>query len=254
MIIDIHAHGLIGSADPKANELALLRASEKYGIDKIYISNLMGKYPTPEQVDEGNRLAWETMKKHPDKIGGFVYVSHEHDNACDVVKRGIEEQGFEGVKIWVSEFCDSPLMDKVALKTIEYNVPMLIHCFHKSRNQLEKESVGKNIANLANRFPELKIIMAHFGGNPYNGIPMIQDIKNVWVDLSCSMFHGDYLDYTVERIGAERVIFGTDMIGPYLNNLGKVLHADLTEEERELILYKNALKVLDRNFKIKEGF
>lgn len=249
MIIDIHAHGCTPGGNLAVNEERLLRASEKYDIAKIYISNLLAVYPTKEQVDEGNLSASRFMKKHPDKIGGFVYISHEHDNAVDVLKRGIEEQGFEGVKIWVSEKCDSPLMDKVAEKTIEYGVPMLIHAFHKSRNQLEKESVGKNIANLAKRFPELKIIMAHFGGNPYNGIPMIQDIKNVWIDISCSMFHGDYLDYTVERIGAERILFGTDMCGPFLNNVGKVLHANITEEERELIFYKNALKLLDRNFK-----
>ena len=250
MIIDIHAHGCTPGGNLKVNEQRLLRAAEKYNIDKIYISNLMAAYPTKEQVDEGNLRAFEFIKKNPSKIGGFVYISHEHDNAVDVLKRGIEDQGFEGVKIWVSEKCDSPLMDRVAEQTIEYGVPMLIHCFHKSRNQLKDESVGKNIANLAKRFPKLKIIMAHLGGNPYNGIPMIKDIDNVWVDLSCSMFHGDYIDYTVENIGAERILFGTDMTGPYLNNVGKVLHADITDEERDLIFYKNALKLLDTDFRL----
>lgn len=250
MIIDIHAHGCTPGGKLDVNEKKLLHASEKYDIAKIYISNFMARYPTKEQVDEGNLSASEFIKKNPSKIGGFVYVSHEHDNAVDVVKRGIEEQGFEGVKIWVSEKCDAPCMDKVAEKTIEYGVPMLIHAFHKSRNQLEHESVGKNIANLAKRFPELKIIMAHLGGNCYNGIPMIKDFQNVWVDLSCSMYHGDYLDYTVENIGAERILFGTDMTGPFLNNVGKVLHANITEEERELIFYKNALKILDTNFRL----
>ena len=250
MIIDIHAHGCTPGGNLAYNEERLLKASQKYDIAKIYISNLMASFPTKEQVDEGNLLAYNFMKKHPDKIGGFLYISHEHDNALDVLKRGIEDQGFEGVKIWVSEKCDSPLMDKVAEKTIEYGVPMLIHCFHKSRNQGVKESVGKNVANLAKRFPELKIIMAHLGGNPYNGIPMIRDLKNVWVDLSCSMFLGDYLDYTVENIGAERILFGTDMIGPYLNNVGKVLHLNISDEEKDLIFYKNALKILDRNFRL----
>ncbi len=250
MIIDIHAHGCTPGGNIPYNEERLLRASEKYNVAKIYISNLMAVYPTKEQVDEGNLSAYNFMRKHPDKIGGFVYVSHEHDNAVDVLKRGIEEQGFEGVKIWVSEKCDSPLMDKVAEKIIEYGVPMLIHSFHKSRKQLEKESVGKNVANLAKRFPELKIIMAHLGGNPYNGIPMIQDFKNVWVDLSGSIFHGDYIDYTVERIGADRLLFGTDMSLPFLNNVGKVLHANISDEEREMIFYKNALKVLDTNFRL----
>ena len=250
MIIDIHAHCRIGDNDYNYGEQIILKAVEKYNINKVYISNLMGRYPNEDEVREGNNAGAKFIKAHPDCIGGFVYVSHEHSNAVDVVKRGIEEQGYEGVKIWISEKCDSNHMDKVAEKTIEYGVPMLIHCFHKSRNQLEKESVGKNIANLAKRFPELKIIMAHMGGNPYNGIPMIKDIKNVWVDISCSFFHSDYLDYTVENIGADRVLFGTDMRGPFLNNVGKVLHANITDEERELIFYKNALKILDRNYRL----
>lgn len=250
MIIDIHAHQIIGKRDPKVGEALLVKAISKYNIDRVYISNLMDTNPTKEEVELGNNIAYELMKKYPKEIGGFVYVSHEHDNAVDVVKRGIEDQGFEGVKIWISEKCDSPLMNKVAEKTIEYGVPMLIHCFHKSRGQYENESVGKNVANLALRYPELKIIMAHMGGNCYNGIPMIRDIKNVWVDISCSLFIGDYLDYTIENIGAERVLFGTDMIGPYLNNVGKVLHANISDSERELIFYKNALKILDTKFRL----
>lgn len=251
MIIDIHAHGCTPGGDVKRGEQLLLKAIEKYNIKKVYISNLMAIYPTKDQVTEGNNLAYNFMKQNPEKIGGFLYVSPEHDNALDVVKRGIEEQGFSGVKIWVSQKCDAPCMDKVAKATIDYGVPMLIHTFHKSRNQGENESVGKNVASLAKRFPELKIIMAHLGGNCYNGIPMIRKLKNVWVDLSCTMFHSSYLDYTLDNIGADRILFGTDMPGgPFLNNVGKVLHSNTTEYERELIFYKNALKILDRNYRL----
>lgn len=91
--------------------------------------------------------------------------------------------------------------------------------------------------------------MAHFGGNCYHGIPAIRDIPNVWCDMSGPSFHGGELDYAVENLGVERVLFGTDMPGPYITNLGQVLGADLTQEQRELILYKNARKLLDRSFR-----
>ena len=250
MVIDIHAHGCLPGGNHKVSESLLLKAIEKYDITKVYISNLLAIFPTIEQVDEANSLVYDFKKAHPDKIGGFVYISPEHENSVEVLKKGIEEQGFEGVKIWISEYCDSHKMDKIAEKTIEYGVPMLIHSFHKSRNQTGKESVGKNVRELAKRFPELKIIMAHLGGNPYNGLPMIRDCKNVWVDLSCTMFHSDYVDYTVENIGSERILFGTDMVGPYLNNVGKVLHANISDHEKDLIFYKNALKILDTSFRL----
>ena len=60
-----------------------------------------------------------------------------------------------------------------------------------------------------------------------------------------SIYRRDEVDYTVERIGAERVLFGTDMTGSYLVNYGQMEEADLTPEERELIYYKNAIKVLN---------
>ena len=141
-------------------------------------------------------------------------------------------------------------VNKIAEKSIEYGVPVLIHSFHKSTGQYPFETTGKNVEILAKRYPELKIVMAHYGGNCYNGIPMIRDLKNVWIDTSGSICSGDVLNYTIENIGTERILFGSDMPGDYITNVGKVMEADLTKEEKDMIFYKNTLKVFDKNFRL----
>ena len=97
-----------------------------------------------------------------------------------------------------------------------YNVPVLIHAFYKATGQYPNESTGRNVARVAARYPELKIIMAHLGGNCYDGLPAIRSFPNVWVDYSGSIFRADELPYALEMVGANRILHGSDMPGAYL--------------------------------------
>ncbi|NSW91743.1 MAG: amidohydrolase [Firmicutes bacterium] len=242
MIIDIHAH--IWADRYETDKKEIIKACEMYNISKVYISGLRSYYPDKDEISELNYEAYRFMKEYPEHIGGFCYVNPVHDNSINVLKKGIEEYGMSGMKLWVATYCDDPLVFPLVEKCIEYNVPILVHAFKKTINQLEFETTGPNTANLARKYPEARIIMAHLGGNSYHGIKAIRDLKNVWVDISGSIFRRDDVDYTVEQIGVERILFGTDMPGSYLVNLGQIEEANLTPEEKELIYYKNAIKVL----------
>lgn len=253
MLIDVHTHAILpDDGHVLRAEEQLLRAMDRYEIDRIYISNFVDLYPDEDEVDYANGEAERFMKEHPNRVEGYIYVSPELPNAMDVLRRGIEAQGFSGVKFWVSAFCDDQRFDPLVEKVEEYGVPLLLHCWHKATGHFPFEATGVHAANLAARHPNLKIIMAHFGGNCYHGIPAIRPYKNVWVDISGSVFRADELNYTVEKIGAERVLFGSDMPGTYLPNLGQVMEADLTQEEREHIYYKNAIKLFDRSYRCEE--
>lgn len=246
MIIDVHTH--IWGYNYQQTKTELLKAIDRYGIDRIYVSGLTGYTPDKDKVKEANHEVEVFIREHRDCVGGYVYVSPEHDNALEVIRRGLEDQGMEGIKLWVSTFCDEECVNPVMEAAIDYGVPVLIHAFHKANGQLPKESVGSHVANLAGRYPKAKILMAHFGGNCYNGIPAIRDCKNVWTDFSGSIFGGDAMEYAVEYLGADRILFGTDMGGSYLVNLGQVKEARLTKEEQDKILYQNALRLFDRNY------
>jgi predicted TIM-barrel fold metal-dependent hydrolase len=248
MIIDVHTH--IWGGDYENSTRQLLEASRRYGISKLYVSGLKSHYPDEAEIESLNADVHRFMKEHPGLVEGYCYVSPVHANALDVLKRGIEDYSMAGMKLWVATFCDDPRAFPLVEQCIEYNVPILIHSFHKAVGQLEFETTGIHVANLAKRYPQAKLLMAHFGGNCYHGIKATRDCPNVWHDFSGSPFRRDDLDYAVEQVGAGRIVYGSDMPIAYLVNWGQVEEADLTQEEKEAIYWKNAVQLFDRNFRL----
>lgn len=244
MIIDIHAHLWKGSYGRNKEEI--LKACSLYGISRVYISGLCSLIPDEDEIRELNMEVHRFMTEQAGLIGGFCYINPLHANSPDVLKKGIEDMGMSGMKLWVSTYCNAPQVFPLVERCIGYKVPILVHAFQKAVGQLDNESTGVEVASLAERYPEAKIIMAHLGANCYHGIKAIRNCRNVWVDISGSMFRRDDIDYTVNEIGPERILFGTDMPGAgFLTNYGRIEEADLSAEERDLIYYKNSLQVLN---------
>lgn len=246
MIIDAHTHIWGGDYDGSTREL--LRACDMFGISKLHVSGLKSHYPDEAEVAALNADVHRFMKEKPELVEGYCYVNPVHANASEVLKRGVEEYGMSGMKLWVATFCDDPRVFPLVEACIGYNIPILIHSFHKAVDQLEFETTGVHVANLAERYPNAKLLMAHFGGNCYHGIRAVRGYRNVWHDFSGSPFRRDDVDYAVERVGADRIVFGSDMPITYLVNYGQVEEANLTAEQRERIYSKNALELFDRNF------
>lgn len=251
MVIDVHAHLWMGHVEQ--NKAEILAAMERYGISKVFVSGLGAHVPTPDEVMQQNRAVYDFTREEPDRIYGYVYVSPEHSDAVNVLRHGVEDMGMKGMKLWVSTFCDVPEVNPLAERCIEYGIPVLIHAFVKATGQYPNESTALHVAHLARRYPELKIIMAHLGGNSYDAIPQIAKYQNVWVDDSGSIYQADELPYTLAALGAGRVLHGTDMPGTYLGSYGQALAIE-DPEARTRILWKNAMQLFDTNFKIGEPY
>lgn len=245
MLIDVHTHLWLRAIEENKREL--IQACRQYDIDRLYVSGLESLIPDQEEVRRLNREVRRFMDEQPQLIRGMVMVNPRHPDALAVLRRGIEEYGMSGLKLWMSVTCDDPLVFPLIEQCILYDVPVLIHAFHKSVGQLPNETLGAHVANLAGLYPAAKIIMAHLGGNCYNGIKPIRDCPSVYVDFSGSIFRRDDLDYTIRMIGPERILLGSDMDGSFLVCYGQVLEADLTDSQRDLIFSGNALKLFERN-------
>ncbi len=246
MIIDIHAH--IWGHSVEESKANVLRGIERYGIDKVYISALWHHISDEEEIRFLNDATYRFMKEEPERIGGAVYVNPLHDNTLDIIKRATQEQGFEMIKLWICTLADHPSVDPIMAYAEENGLPVLFHVFKKSRNQLPTESVGSQLASIALRHPKTKILMAHLGGSCYDGIPAVRELPNVWCDHSGGLGHSGDLDYAVEQLGVDRVLFGTD--NGFVTNIGMVMGADLTQEQRDKVFCKNALRLLDRNHRL----
>lgn len=246
IIIDIHAHLWDGRFEEDKREI--VKACKVFNISRVFVSSLGSIYPDMDEISRLNSETHKFMVEEPGLIGGFCYVNPQNGNCLDMLKRGIEDFGMSGMKLWVATFCDDPKVFPLVEKCIEYKVPVLVHAFHKAVGQLEFESLGTNVANLAINYPESKIIMAHLGANCYRELKPIQSLENVCVDISGSLFRRDDIDYTKKLLGVNRILFGTDMPGAsYLVNYGQIEEADLSSYERNLIYYKNALRLLERS-------
>ena len=109
---------------------------------------------------------------------------------------------------------------------------------------MENESTPADVVILAQKFPELRIQMAHLYGAGFRGIADIAPYPNVYVDTCGGEPEAGILEYAVRELGAERILYGSDAPGRGFGvQLGKVTGADISEEAKEMILWKNAKRV-----------
>lgn len=244
-MIDAHVHINGSSLYP-----GMLEEGDRLGIELFLCSTVvnMGYYPSYEKISKSNDDLYEIMRAHPDRVAGYCYVNPRHGHmALEDFKRRIEDQGMIGLKLWVATLCDDPLVYPFIEQSIEYRVPILIHSWRKTVGQLPYESSATHVANLARRYPEARIIMAHMSGQVESGVNQIAPYPNVYTDTSGTPIGGAEVKIAVARLGAERVIFGSDLYGADLaSNIGKVLGAGLTEEQFEQVMRSNIAKLLER--------
>ena len=246
MLIDIHAH-IWGKVDDVET---IMKAVRLYEIDKVAVSSLVGGYdPTVEDIRMANRQVCICMHRYPEHILGFSYINPAHEErALDEFKRCIEEYGMVGMKLWVAVRCTDERLDPLIAQAIEYDVPVLIHTWVKATGNLPEESTPMDLSLLAKRFPEATFIMAHLGGDWEYGVKAIRSDRNVLADICGSIAETGMTESAVRELGADRLVFGSDMTGVFLPNVGKILGAEITEEEREQIFWRNATRILKHGF------
>jgi len=242
MLIDVHAH--LWLERPEESIKTVVRLCGYYQIDKVFISTLGdGYYPDQDAIVRCNDITAGFMRERPDLAEGLAYINPANPGYMDEMKRCIEDYNMRGVKLWVATFCDDERVDSIAEQAIKYGVPVLAHTFYKSVGQLEYESRGEHAANLGARYPELKFIAAHIGANVYHTVKSIKDYPNICVDFSGSYFRRDDIEYTIKHLGAERILFGSDMPGVFEDCLGKAESVGISDADREFIYYKNAVRL-----------
>jgi len=239
MIIDCHLH-LKGHAMPPD----YLRDAERYGVDFVCVSGL-GKWnyePPHEDCVETNRDVLREMKRYHPSVLGFCYVNPRHREAVDELRWCIE-QGMVGLKLWTGTFCDEPCVYPVIEAAIEMELPVMIHTFHKVVSPIRYESKPINVVNLARRYPEAKLIMAHWGGEWRSGVRAAELCPSISMDTSGSILETEMTETGVAKLGAERLVFGSDN-SDLLAMLSKVYDARISEHAKRMILGDNMARLL----------
>ncbi len=253
--IDMHAH-VWHFDDPEHIDISadhLVASAEMLGITELWCSSpYTGKgFPSLEVVRKQNDAVLRAMRRHPKRIRGMAYLCPGHFNAAIEELDRCMDEGFVGIKLYHQYRLSDPVQWPVLERSIEHKAPILMHAgFLRDPEHLAGQplvSHGADFAEANRRYPEAILIHAHIGGGGdwERTIREMRDTgENLYVDCSGSNLDDGQVEFAIDELGTERVLFGTD--GTMAGAVGKVLDAKISDEQRETIFWSNAERILTR--------
>ena len=241
-VIDCHIH--LSGADKydEAQVQQCLTLADRAGVDRmVYLFNLGtgGVDPQQDDIIRSNDIGLELLARHPERFEAFCYLnpSHPVEFSLAEIDRCVADGPMAGIKLWISVHADDPRLDPIMARAAELRVPVLHHAWYKATEFAFNESTPAEIATLSRRHPDVAIIMAHLAGGGWRGVRDVRDCPNVVVDTSGAQPHAGLVEYAVDQLGADRVVFGSDWpIRDFAIQRARVDGADLTDTQKALIL------------------
>lgn len=257
-IWDVHSHFEAVRGDtPEARMEVLVRHMDRLSIERLILSQGYGEFishPTPQQVREENDRIMRAVRYFPDRAYGAVFLGPDD---VDFSLQEFDRCVRDGPMVSVGELqtdvrCNSPKLDPIVERAISMKVPILQHTWLKTQGNEPGESTPFDLVELAKRHPEGKFICGHTGGTWELGIRAIRDTKNIYAEIAGSDPTSGFTEMAVRELGAERVIYGSDVGGrSFASQIAKVIGADVPDSAKELILGGNLRRLLHPSLKAK---
>jgi uncharacterized protein len=245
----IDAHGHLVSPTPAE----FVRALDRVGIERSTISIPLGQ--SPAEFGASNDIVLGAMKQFPDRLLGQCYVNPLYEKeSFEEAKRCLGE-GMIGLgELYAQMKIDDPKYAPLIELCIEENASILVHIRadlglirpgHTCNAPLTT-STSVDIVHAAEKYPEATFIHGHIGGGgDWEWMcKVLKGAPKVYVDTSGSVSDSGMIDYAVRQLGADRMLFATDI--NLETGIGKILSANLNEQERERVFWKNFQNILDR--------
>lgn len=248
-IWDVHCHlaNLPGTM-PEARLGRLLEFADRMGIARVcvYMGMKWSYDPTPGDMRRQNDEVLAAIMRWPERAFGFVYLNPKYPReSLDELNRCVADGPMVGAKLWVAKHADAPELDAIVARAAELKAVVFQHTWIKVGGNLPGESTPMELATLAARHPNAKIICGHTGGDWEQGVRAVRGQSNVCVELGGGDPVAGITEMAVRELGAERVVFGSDAGGrSFASQLGKVQGAAITDETKRLILSENLKRLL----------
>lgn len=222
----------------------LINESNKIGVCHNIIFSVA---TTPHQVASINTFIANCVKEGEGRFTGLGSLHPESEDIIGDVKH-IKELGLKGVKLH-PDFQKFRIDDEKLFSIYEAcsgDLPILLH----TGDYRYDYSNPERMARVLEKFPELTVIGAHFGGWSVweEAAEVLSGYNNFFVDTSSS-FHWlkkDKAKEIIRRYGADKVLFATDFpMWSYENEYSYFESLMLDEAEKTKIFYENAAKLFN---------
>ncbi len=261
MLIDFHTHAF----PDKIAERAILTLADKakipyftngtladtdekmaeWGVDKRVMLSIA---TNEKQQTNVNNFAIEANGR--DNIIAFGSVHPQAENALEELER-IKSAGLKGIKLH-PEYQEFDIDDETVFPIYKKCVELgLIITFHTGKDLGYPDSLRANpdkILRVAEKFPDGKFVLAHFGSSMMED-EVLEKLAGKIPYYMDTAFSAGYTEpgialEIIRRHGADKILFASDC--PWASS--KVTYDfinsfDLTQDEKDKIFYKNALRL-----------
>ncbi len=242
----------------------LLLDMDQAGVDRVVMQGMY--WQNLETCVTQNNWYIKWCRQYPHRLVGFAVVQPKAgDRALDEVRRAVGE-GLRGLGEMLPYAQGYHMRDPDFLRVVELliqlNVPLCLHVSEPVGHVYPGKSTTplEDYFWLATQYPELKLILAHWGGLlPFyelmKGVP--EQLKNVYYDTAATplLYRREVYKAVVDVVGAQKILYGSDyplLIYPgyereprFTRLLDEMRSAGLTSQELGLVLGGNVARLLN---------
>lgn len=192
---------------------------------------------------EGNR---EVVRHVEQSKGRFLGACVVNPLFIDEALREMEDCRKKYGMVWVGELCNYTVPYQYTIKEFELLVEQAV----KLNMVLDVHTNVREMEYIIEKFPQATIVFPHFGDTDtmFRRIDMMAKHPNCYADIAGSGHERvGMLEYAVETIGIDRVLFGSDFS---INDPGEVIarveNSFLTEDQKRAVLAGNLERLLQK--------
>lgn len=231
----------------EATSAALISSMQAAGVEQSVVLPVATR---PEHLSSNLWYA-ELGKKSKGKI--IPFGSYHPEASLEVVE-AFPEMGLAGLKIqpnaWKMEPAN-PKLFPLYKKAQELGLVIVFHAGDEEGGKAGEYSEPSMFAQFLKKFPELRVVLAHLGGyQRWSEIDVLLPFPQAYFDTSYtlhSLGKEKFLSL-VEKIGEERILFGTDF--PFRDQKEEKEKLISWLGERSPVFQTNALKILPESKKL----
>lgn len=244
-ILDFHAHmhDWSGLFLPRRMPEEMLRTMDACNV----VMALFSGHVTLSVPAAGESLDMEVVRRFPDRFRAYHVVMSNHlDPDADLTRMEGNKDIFAGFKFHPDTYgvpLSDPRHEPYWRYADDHRLLVLSHTWGHSDKDGPEE-----VEKVLRQYRNLVFIAGHsFHDEWESGPRLVEQYPNLYLELTAVLDNRGALDMIVERCGSERILFGTDL--PWFSThhgIGAVLSAEMGDEDRRNIFYRNGEKVLSR--------
>lgn len=224
----------------------LLEQMDTAGVDSVFLIAQEPLIPNPFVLD--------FSKENASRIHAVVNIPKSEDRPAALLRR-YKDQGARALKIHPAadgEDVHSPRYHTLLGAADELGLPVIIHtgCIHsRVLYRSPEQGHASNFTNWYHTYTQVRFVLAHMNFHePNRAMDLMEEFPNLYTDTSWQP--AETIAEAVRRVGADRILFGTDW--PFVGNnflVGIERIRDCVEsgffsqEEADAILGENAQRL-----------